>query len=127
MQALSYEPCFALYRKWHGQPPVETPEIFARLESAIQHARMAYQEGLNADWHAALWRYPEILSFFFGVVEIGFPDDRTVRRLLKDGRMGAVMRLRSRTRSRSRHSDRSSESRRRDQRLRSRDRRSLRR
>jgi len=123
METLSHEPCFALYRQWHGQPPIEAPEMM-RLQSAFQHARLAYQEGVNADWHAALWRYPEFLGFFFGVVEIDFPDDRMVRRLLKDSRMGAAMRLRSRARSRSRHSDRSSGRRRREQRLRSRDRRS---
>lgn len=35
------------------------------------------KRGIDADWRASVLRYPEVLDYFYGLVELSIPSDRS--------------------------------------------------
>lgn len=49
--------------------------------SEISNAQAALKRGIDEDWQASVQRYPEVLEYFYGLVELTLPpdDDPNVR------------------------------------------------
>lgn len=49
--------------------------------SEIQAAQATLKRGIDEDWQSSVQRYPEVLEYFFGLVELQLPpdDDPTVK------------------------------------------------
>lgn len=47
----------------------------------IAEAQASLKRGIDEDWHASVQRYPEVLEYFFGLVELTLPaeDERSVK------------------------------------------------
>ena len=73
-------PCYTLYQKYRGNPPLQQSQL-SMLQHQIGQAQSIFQSGVDEDWRRCCLRYPEVLDYFFNLVEIDFPDDRdsTVR------------------------------------------------
>ena len=67
-------PCFSLYQKFHGSPPVH-PLQLQRLQQQISQAQDIYKSGVDQDWQRSCMKYPDVLDHFFALVEIDFPGD----------------------------------------------------
>jgi hypothetical protein len=65
-------PCFTLYQRWHGNPPI-APNQLHILNTQIQQANAAYRAGVDEDWRRSCLRYPEVLDYYFSLVEYSFP------------------------------------------------------
>ena len=68
-------PCFTLFQKWHGDPPIN-PSQLQVLHQQINQAQAMYKAGVDADWRRSCLRYPEVLDYFFDLVDIDLPSDR---------------------------------------------------
>lgn len=68
-------PCYTLYQKWHGAPPVQPAQLHA-LQQQIHAANMNYRAGIDEDWRRSCMRYPEVLDYYFSLVEVVMPGDR---------------------------------------------------
>ncbi len=49
----------------------------AALQSQIQEAHAELKRGIDADWRASVLRYPEILDYFYSLIDIRLPNDRS--------------------------------------------------
>lgn len=67
-------PCFSLYQKFHGSPPVH-PMQLQSLQQQISHAQELYKSGVDEDWRRSCLKYPDVLDHFFNLVDLDFPDD----------------------------------------------------
>ncbi len=43
--------------------------------SEIQAAQASLKRGIDEDWQSSVQRYPEVLEYFFGLVELNLPPD----------------------------------------------------
>lgn len=61
-------------------------------------ADFQYKRGLNEDWRASVQRYPEILEYFYSLVDLKLPDeeDESVRDPRLSALQGVAGRLSSR-------------------------------
>jgi hypothetical protein len=46
------------------------PRILAELDATLQH-------DIDDDWRQSVRRYPEVLDYFYGLVDLNLPDDRS--------------------------------------------------
>ncbi|KAL2016260.1 hypothetical protein VTK56DRAFT_4004 [Thermocarpiscus australiensis] len=51
---------------YYGRPP---------HPDQIAHAQAALKRGIDEDWQASVQRYPEVLEYFYSLVELTLPDD----------------------------------------------------
>ena len=56
------------------------------LHSEINRAQTTFQAGVDDDWRRSCLKYPEVLDYYFSLVEVGFPDDRDA--IVSDPRFG---------------------------------------
>lgn len=68
-------PCYSLYQRYHGNPPLQ-PSQLQLLHSQIGQASAIFKAGVDEDWRRSCLRYPEVLDYYFNLVEITLPDDR---------------------------------------------------
>jgi len=97
LQDLQTIPCYTLYMRWRGNPPLPADQLHI-LHSRIQQANAYYKAGIDEDWRQSCLRYPEVLDYFFGLVEFSFPDPGDASVL--DPRFGVPLREVRRVRSR---------------------------
>ncbi|EGS21163.1 uncharacterized protein CTHT_0030050 [Thermochaetoides thermophila DSM 1495] len=74
----------AQYRYYHQQPH----------PSQIADAQAALKRGIDEDWQASVQRYPEVLEYFFSLVELTLPDDNDAA--VKDPPLSPLNSLRKR-------------------------------
>lgn len=68
-------PYYTLYHRYNGQPPLQ-PAQLQLIHSQIQQANTILQQGVDQDWRTSCLRYPEVLDYYFNLVEVTFPSDR---------------------------------------------------
>ncbi|KAJ9640980.1 hypothetical protein H2201_002216 [Coniosporium apollinis] len=73
---LSSLPHYAIYMQYSGRPPLH-PQAMAQLQAQIAEAHAELKRGIDADWRASVLRYPEVLDYFYGLVELKVPSDRS--------------------------------------------------
>jgi hypothetical protein len=49
----------------------------ATLQTQIAEAHAELKRGIDCDWRASVLRYPEVLDYFYSLVELRLPDDRS--------------------------------------------------
>ena len=49
----------------------------AALQSQIAEAHAELKRGIDADWRASVLRYPEILDYFYSLIDLRLPNDRS--------------------------------------------------
>ncbi|WPG99959.1 Hypothetical protein R9X50_00278200 [Acrodontium crateriforme] len=86
LQSLPY---YTVYMHYPNNPPIP-PQQLATLHLQIQHAQAAYKQGVDEDWRRSCLRYPEVLDYFFGLVEVSYPNERDAS--MTDPRFGGPMR-----------------------------------
>ncbi|KAI7539706.1 hypothetical protein KC331_g9596 [Hortaea werneckii] len=88
-------PCFTLYYRYNGAPPIH-PTQLQLLHSQIQQANMLFKQGVDEDWRRSCLRYPEVLDYYFDLVQFQVPSDRDPA--IVDPRFGATANERPRIR-----------------------------
>ena len=81
-------PCYALYQKFHGNPPLQAQQFYT-LQTQINHAQGIYKAGVDEDWRRSCLRYPEVLDYYFSLVEVSLPDDKDS--VMREPRFGAAL------------------------------------
>lgn len=69
-------PYYNLYVQYAGRPPMH-PAQLAHLENQIGEAAFELKRGIDADWRASVLRYPEVLDYFYSLVELRLPSDHS--------------------------------------------------
>ncbi|KAJ4404780.1 hypothetical protein N0V91_005731 [Didymella pomorum] len=72
-------PHYDVYMRFSGAPPIH-PLAIAQLQSQIAEAHAEFKRGIDLDWRASVLRYPEVLDYFYSLVDLRLPadDDRKV-------------------------------------------------
>ncbi|KAF3040536.1 hypothetical protein E8E12_008717 [Didymella heteroderae] len=72
-------PHYDVYMRFSGAPPIH-PLAIAQLQSQIAEAHAEFKRGIDLDWRASVLRYPEVLDYFYSLVDLSPPadDDRKV-------------------------------------------------
>ncbi|KAF2277180.1 uncharacterized protein EI97DRAFT_375777 [Westerdykella ornata] len=71
-------PNYSIYMQYSGHPPIH-PGYIAQLQSQIAEAHAELKRGIDADWRASVLRYPEVLDYFYSLIELKIPSDRSPR------------------------------------------------
>ncbi|KAF1944809.1 hypothetical protein EJ02DRAFT_420115 [Clathrospora elynae] len=69
-------PNYEVYMRYSGHPPIH-PMYVAQLQTQIAEAHAELKRGIDADWRASVLRYPEVLDYFYSLIELRLPDDRS--------------------------------------------------
>lgn len=64
--------------------PVQLHHIHAQIEQA----KVRLQQGIDQDWRTSCMQYPDVLDYYFALVDISFPSERDPAIL--DPRFGAA-------------------------------------
>jgi hypothetical protein len=75
---LSSLPNYSVYMQYSGHPPIH-PYLVTTLQGQIAEAHAELKRGIDADWRASVLRYPEVLDYFYGLIELRLPSDRSPR------------------------------------------------
>lgn len=69
-------PCYTVFHRWNGNPPIHAVQL-AHLHAEMGHARARHQQRIDQDWRGVCLRYPEVLDYYFAMVEysVPHPDD----------------------------------------------------
>jgi hypothetical protein len=70
-------PYYELYKIYAGRPPIPPPQLH-ELRMQMSAAQGAYQRGIDEDWKNSLQRYPEVLDYYFNLVEFKLPGEKSV-------------------------------------------------
>ncbi|KAH0369877.1 hypothetical protein KCU65_g3018, partial [Aureobasidium melanogenum] len=70
-------PYYELYKIYAGRPPISPPKMH-ELRVQMSTAQGAYQRGIDEDWKNSLQRYPEVLDYYFNLVEFKLPGEKSV-------------------------------------------------
>ncbi|KAG9593162.1 hypothetical protein KCU86_g6363, partial [Aureobasidium melanogenum] len=70
-------PYYELYKIYAGRPPISPPQLH-ELRVQMSAAQGAYQRGIDEDWKNSLQRYPEVLDYYFNLVEFKLPGEKSV-------------------------------------------------
>ncbi|KAF2493428.1 hypothetical protein BU16DRAFT_528731 [Lophium mytilinum] len=68
-------PNYSIYMQYSGHPPLH-PFLLGQLQAQISEAHAELKRGIDADWRASVVRYPEVLDYFYSLVEVRLPSDR---------------------------------------------------
>lgn len=71
-------PNYSIYMQYSGHPPIH-PMYVDTLQRQIAEAHAELKRGIDADWRASVLRYPEVLDYFYGLVELRLPSERSPR------------------------------------------------
>jgi hypothetical protein len=74
---LATVPYFELFKIYSGRPPISAPQM-NQLRMQMSTAQIAYQRGIDEDWKNSLQRYPEVLDYYFNLVEFKLPAEKSV-------------------------------------------------
>ena len=75
-------PYYTLFTKYGGQRLL--PQQSQEIQTNLQNAEYMCRTLINADWKICCLKYPEMLDYFLGMIEMRFPDTRT-----RDPRFGS--------------------------------------
>lgn len=64
--------------RFSGAPPIH-PISVQQLQSQIAEAHADFKRGIDLDWKASVLRYPEVLDYFYSLVELRLPSDDDAR------------------------------------------------
>lgn len=64
--------------RFSGAPPIH-PMYIQQLQTQIAEAHADFKRGIDMDWKASVLRYPEVLDYFYGLVELTTPDESDTR------------------------------------------------
>ncbi|KAF3006659.1 hypothetical protein E8E13_008312 [Curvularia kusanoi] len=67
-------PNYEIYMRFSGAPPIHHFAI-QQLQSQIAEAHADFKRGIDLDWKASVLRYPEVLDYFYSLVELRLPND----------------------------------------------------
>lgn len=71
-------PNYSVYMQYSGHPPIH-PAYVAQLQGQIAEAHAELKRGIDADWRASVLRYPEVLDYFYSLIDLRLPSDRSPR------------------------------------------------
>ncbi|KAJ8113413.1 hypothetical protein OPT61_g4453 [Boeremia exigua] len=71
-------PYYDVYMRFSGAPPIH-PVYIQQLQSQIAEAHTDFKRGIDLDWKASVLRYPEVLDYFYSLVELRLPSDDDMR------------------------------------------------
>ncbi|KAF1952469.1 hypothetical protein CC80DRAFT_422411 [Byssothecium circinans] len=71
-------PNYSIYMQYSGHPPIH-PIYIDNLQRQIAEAHAELKRGTDADWRASVLRYPEVLDYFYSLVELRLPSNRSPR------------------------------------------------
>jgi hypothetical protein len=71
-------PNYSIYMQYSGHPPIH-PMYIDNLQRQIAEAHAELKRGIDADWRASVLRYPEVLDYFYSLVELKLPSERSSR------------------------------------------------
>ncbi|THZ10100.1 hypothetical protein D6C95_00796 [Aureobasidium pullulans] len=74
---LATVPYYELYKIYSGRPPISQPQMH-ELRMQMSAAQGAYQRGIDEDWKNSLQRYPEVLDYYFNLVEFKLPGEKSI-------------------------------------------------
>jgi hypothetical protein len=69
-------PNYSVYMQYSGHPPIH-PIYIENLQRQIAEAHAELKRGIDADWRASVLRYPDVLDYFYGLVQLKLPDERS--------------------------------------------------
>jgi hypothetical protein len=64
--------------QYSGHPPIH-PVYISQLQGQIAEAHAELKRGIDADWRASVLRYPEVLDYFYSLIDLRLPSDRSPR------------------------------------------------
>jgi hypothetical protein len=64
--------------RYSGTPPIPREHI-QQLHMQITESHAEFRRGVNLDWRASVLRYPEVLDYFYNLVELKLPSDSSSR------------------------------------------------
>ncbi|KAF9700055.1 hypothetical protein EKO04_001250 [Ascochyta lentis] len=67
-------PHYDVYMRFSGAPPIH-PMFIQQLQSQIAEAHAEFKRGIDLDWRASVLRYPEVLDYFYSLVELRLPSE----------------------------------------------------
>ena len=67
-------PNYSVYMQYSGHPPIH-PMYVETLQRQIAEAHAELKRGIDADWRASVLRYPDVLDYFYGLVQLSIPSD----------------------------------------------------
>jgi hypothetical protein len=62
--------------QYSGAPPIP-PEYIQQLHMQITRSNADFRRGIDLDWRASVLRYPEVLDYFYSLVELRYPSDES--------------------------------------------------
>lgn len=62
--------------RYSGRPPISHIYV-STLQSQIAEAHAELKRGIDADWRASVLRYPVVLDYFYSLIELRLPSDRS--------------------------------------------------
>ncbi|KAF2203992.1 hypothetical protein GQ43DRAFT_429405 [Delitschia confertaspora ATCC 74209] len=77
-QYLGSLPYYSVYVQYSGRPPIH-PMHLAPLQAQISEAHADLKRGIDADWRSSVLRYPEVLDYFYSLVELRLPSPTSPR------------------------------------------------
>ncbi|KAF9741408.1 hypothetical protein PMIN03_006909 [Paraphaeosphaeria minitans] len=69
-------PNYTVYMQYSGHPPIH-PIYVENLQRQIAEAHAELKRGIDADWRASVLRYPDVLDYFYALVQLRLPDERS--------------------------------------------------
>lgn len=75
-QYLNSLPFYHLYQQYNGNPPLHPRQLHV-LQNQLRDAQHHYKRGIDNDWRDSVQKYPEVLDYFYSLVEIRIPSDRS--------------------------------------------------
>ncbi|KAF2674385.1 hypothetical protein BT63DRAFT_8850 [Microthyrium microscopicum] len=67
-------PYISIYEQYHGRPPLH-PNVLQELRRQIHEADVDLRNQIDGDWRNCVVRYPEVLTYYYSMVNIQTPKD----------------------------------------------------
>ncbi|KAK3707126.1 hypothetical protein LTR37_012295 [Vermiconidia calcicola] len=81
-------PCYTLFQRYSNNPPIPQPQL-QNLYHQISQAQAVFQAGIDEDWRRSCLRYPDVLDYYFSLVDFTLPDSRDLA--VREPRFGAPL------------------------------------
>lgn len=67
--------CMLMSVSGQGSPPLQPAQV-QLIHSQIAHAQQILQQGVDQDWRTSCLQYPQVLDYYFNLVDISLPSER---------------------------------------------------
>lgn len=78
-------PFYTLYHRYNGAPPLGAAQL-QLIHSQISSANHTLQQGVDQDWRTACMQYPQVLDYYFSLIQVRLPRDDDIA--ITDPRFG---------------------------------------